>query len=72
MKSFLLTPKKLEQLTRYFEISIKMEFWRKFMIDKRKNKLKNKLNLSQMEILTLQWMEVILSKMKSMLWSQNS
>jgi hypothetical protein len=56
MKSFLLTPKKLEQLTRYFEISIKMEFWRKFMIDRKKNKLKNKLKLSQMRTLTLQWM----------------
>jgi hypothetical protein len=66
MKSFLLTPKKLEQLTRYFKISIKMEFWRKFMIDRRKNKLKIKLKLSQTEILTVQWMEVILSKMKSM------
>ena len=72
MKSFLLTPKKLEQLTRYFEISIKMEFWRKFMIDRRKNKLKIKLKLSKTEILTVQWIKVILSKMKSMLWSQNS
>ena len=46
MKSFLLTLRKPELSTRYFEISIKMEFLRKYMIDRRRNKLKTKLRLN--------------------------
>jgi hypothetical protein len=54
MKSFLLIPRKPELLTGHFENSIKMEFWKKYMIVRRKNKSKKKLRLSLMKKTILQ------------------